>query len=128
MSALNLEPQPLCASADVQAGGDAHLFDVRDLADAGRTAPAFVVRHGEQVVAFLNRCAHIPTEMDWQPGKFWDIDGRYLICAVHGALYEPDTGRCVSGPCPGAKLQPLRVAEVNGQVHWYPDVRFQPVF
>lgn len=128
MPTLQLDPQPLCAASALAETGDAHLFEVLDLTDAGRSAPAFVVRHEGQVRAFLNRCAHIPTEMDWQPGKFWDLDRRFLICAVHGALYDPPTGLCVSGPCPGARLQALRVAEVDGQVCWYPDERFQPVF
>ncbi|MEY4765605.1 MAG: hypothetical protein RI907_2278 [Pseudomonadota bacterium] len=128
MSELQLAPQTLCASSALAEAGDAHLFEVLDLRDAGRTAPAFVVRIDQQVRGYLNRCAHIPTEMDWQPGKFWDIEGRHLICAVHGALYEPHEGRCVSGPCPGAKLQAIRVSEADGQVCWYPDERFQPVF
>ena len=34
-----------------------------------------------------------------------------LVCAAHGALYEPDTGRCVAGPCLGARLVGLRVRE-----------------
>jgi nitrite reductase/ring-hydroxylating ferredoxin subunit len=128
MPALNLEPQALCASGDLEETGDAFSFEVIDLADGGEPAPAFAVRYDDEVVAYLNRCAHIPAEMDWLPGKFWDMDRRYIICAVHGALYDPPQGECVSGPCTGARLQPIRVKEADGQVCWYPDERFQPVF
>ncbi len=128
MPALNLEPQALCASSDLAETGDAACFEVLDLDDGGMPAPAFAVRYDGQVVAYLNRCAHIPAEMDWLPGKFWDMDRRYLICAVHGALYDPPQGQCVSGPCTGARLQAIRVKEAGGQVCWYPDNRFQPVF
>jgi nitrite reductase/ring-hydroxylating ferredoxin subunit len=128
MPELNLAPQPLCASSALLETGDAALFEVLDMADGGRPAPAFAVRHDNTVVAYLNRCAHVPSEMDWQPGKFWDLDRRYIICAVHGALYEPPNGECVSGPCTGARLQAIRVSESGEQVCWYPDARFQPVF
>jgi nitrite reductase/ring-hydroxylating ferredoxin subunit len=128
MPDLNLAPQALCDASQLAETGDAFLFEVIDLAHGGQPSPAFAVRHDNQVLAYLNRCAHIPTEMDWLPGKFWDMDRRYLICAVHGALYNPPDGLCVSGPCTGARLQAIRVSEADGQVCWYPDERFQPVF
>jgi nitrite reductase/ring-hydroxylating ferredoxin subunit len=128
MPELNLAPQSLCASSELAETGDAFTFEVIDLADGGHAAPAFAVRYDHTVVAYLNRCAHIPSEMDWQPGKFWDMDRRFIICAVHGALYDPPQGECVSGPCTGARLQAIRVSEAGGQVCWYPDARFQPVF
>ena len=117
--------QHLCASSELTDGGDAVLFEVIAF---GRTVPAFAVRHEGQAVAYLNRCAHVPAEMDWQPGRFWDQERRYLICAVHGALYDPPTGQCVSGPCRGAYLQSIPLTEADGQVYWYPSDRFQPVF
>lgn len=116
--------QLLCRSDDLRDGGDAVLFEVHEF---GRTVSAFAVRHEGVPVAYLNRCAHVPVEMDWQPGRFWDADGRHLICAVHGALYEPADGRCVGGPCRGARLQVIRLAERDGQVYWYPSDRLQPV-
>lgn len=117
-------PVPLCASEDLAELGQAVCFDVEEF---GRKAPAFAVRHEGQVRAFLNRCAHVPAEMDWQPGQFWDADRRYIVCSIHGALYEPTTGRCVSGPCRGARLLPIRTAEQGGQVCWYPDELIQPL-
>jgi len=118
------EPQWLCAADALRDGGDAVLFDVVEF---GRTVQAFAVRHQGRAVAYLNRCAHVPAEMDWQPGQFWDADRRYIVCSIHGALYEPTTGRCVSGPCRGARLLPIRTAEQGGQVCWYPDERIQPL-
>lgn len=103
----------ICNSADLAEGGDGHRFEV---AEAGKIAAAFVVRHGGAVHGYLNRCAHVPVELDWQPGKFFDAERRYLICATHGAIYEPDTGRCVGGPCTGQRLTALDVFEQDGQV------------
>ncbi|MBH1987413.1 MAG: Rieske 2Fe-2S domain-containing protein [Burkholderiales bacterium] len=124
MPERHLEPQALCASSELQEGGDAVTFEVMEF---GRPAPAFAVRFDNVAVAYLNRCAHVPAEMDWQPGKFWDQDRRFIICSVHGALYDPGSGRCVSGPCPGARLHAIRLKEEGGQVHWYPSDRLQPL-
>jgi len=78
-------------------------------------------------VAYLNRCVHVPTELDWQPGEFLDGDKRWIICSIHGATYEPSDGRCVGGPCGRGRLTALRVEERDGQVYWYPSRDIQPV-
>ena len=124
MPELTLAPQRLCASADLQEGGQAVLFN---LLEAGRVAPAFAVRFDAVAVAYLNRCAHVPVEMDWQPGQFWNMDKRFIICSIHGALYDPSRGGCVQGPCRGARLIGIPLTEEDGQVYWYPSERFQPV-
>jgi nitrite reductase/ring-hydroxylating ferredoxin subunit len=36
-------------------------------------------------------------------------DGLFLVCRAHGALFAPDDGRCVAGPCEGESLVPLRI-------------------
>ena len=108
---------PLCRSEDLVECGQAWMFEVQ----RGReTLSAFALRFDGQVVAYLNRCAHVPAEMDWQVGQFLDAEQRYIICAIHGATYEPLTGECVAGPCVRGRLQALRVSEEGGQVTWYP--------
>ena len=74
----------ICTSAELQDGGDGVRFTVTR--PAGERA-AFVVRFEGKVYAYLNRCAHVPIELDWLPGRFFDDSRRYLICATHGALY-----------------------------------------
>jgi nitrite reductase/ring-hydroxylating ferredoxin subunit len=106
--------RPICASADLADGGDGMRFEVED---DGETLPAFVIRHGGLVYAYVNRCAHIPMELDWQPGKFFDSEGEYLICSTHGALYAPESGACRGGPCKGAGLRRLKVFEADGKVY-----------
>lgn len=118
-------PQRLCAADELAERGDAHVFDVRHF---GETATAFALRFEGRVVAYLNRCAHVPTEMDWQFGKFLDADREYIICSIHGATYEPTNGRCVGGPCAGGRLTVLEVRESAGAVYWYPSRDTQPVF
>ncbi|MDO6388278.1 MULTISPECIES: Rieske 2Fe-2S domain-containing protein [unclassified Uliginosibacterium] len=106
-------PRLICAAADLPDGGDALRFE---LELEGVRLPAFVQRWRGQTFAYVNSCAHIPVELDWNPGRMLDDSGEYLICATHGALYAPDSGLCVAGPCVGRSLQALRVREENGQV------------
>lgn len=98
----------ICASSDLAEGGAGIRFQVEEW---GRPAPAFVVRYRGKPRAYVNRCGHVPVELDWQPGEFFDSSGLYLICAVHGALFAPETGHCLSGRCAGRGLVPLVVEE-----------------
>lgn len=115
--------QRLCESGDLQERGKGLLFEVLEY---GRKAPAFALRYDGKVVAYLNRCAHVPTTLDWQPGEFLDADNRWLLCSVHGASYDPHSGRCVGGPCGRGKLMAIEVEEVDGWVWWYPSRDIQP--
>ncbi|MFO1326866.1 MAG: Rieske (2Fe-2S) protein [Rubrivivax sp.] len=114
----------VCASGDLAERGSAFLWDV---VQWGQVVRAFALRYDGAVVAYLNRCAHVPTEMDWKPGEFLDIDRRRILCSIHGATYEPTTGRCFSGPCGRGGLTVLRVTEEDGQVYWYPSRDIRPV-
>ena len=115
---------PLCASAELEDGGTACVFDVMLWR---RPARAFALRFEGRVVAYMNRCAHVPTEMDWTPGEFLDADRRFILCSTHGAVYEPTTGHCIAGPCAGARLMRIDVVESAGQVYWYPSADIGPV-
>ena len=113
----------LCASDALVERGDAFVFDVLQWR---QKATAFVMRFDGRVVAYLNRCVHVPTEMDWQAGKFLDGDREFIICSIHGATYDPKNGRCVDGPCARGQLTVLRVKEHDAQVYWYPSTDTQP--
>lgn len=103
----------ICDSASLVDGGKGVRFTVQR---HGMAEPAFVVRFDGKVYGFLNRCAHVPVELDWQEGEFFDHSRLYLICAVHGALYDPQSGRCLGGRCNGRGLVPVPVMERDGQV------------
>ncbi len=92
-----------------------------------RGVEGFVVNHEGRFFAYVNRCAHAGTTLDCWPNEFFTEDGRHLICATHGAVYLPDTGLCVAGPCPGASLTPLPVAQRGDSlVIACPDDRREP--
>lgn len=102
----------ICASGDLVDSGDGVRFEVRV---DGRPEPAFAVRYDGKVRAYRNRCAHLPMELDWKPGKFFDAEGLVLICSTHGAIYSPETGACLGGPCEG-RLLAIPVEEREGKI------------
>ena len=118
-------PQALCASEALVERGDAVVFDVLQFRQPAR---AFALRFDGKVVAYLNRCAHVPAEMDWQPGQFLDSGKEFILCSIHGAAYEPRSGRCAGGPCGRTGLTVIEVEERDGQVYWYPSRDTQPPF
>jgi nitrite reductase/ring-hydroxylating ferredoxin subunit len=117
-------PQALCAAAALEEKGRAIVFDVLLY---NQPARAFALRYGGRVVAYLNRCVHVPTEMDWQPGDFLDSEREFIICSMHGAVYEPLTGRCAGGPCGRGRLTMIGVEERGGEVYWQPSRDIRPV-
>jgi nitrite reductase/ring-hydroxylating ferredoxin subunit len=96
--------QRLCALSEIPDGGS-RSFTLRG-AD-GRRLRVFAVRRGEAVHAYVNRCPHRGTPLDWRPDDFLDPEGRHIVCATHGAVFQIDDGVCIAGPCPGEQLTPV---------------------
>lgn len=103
----------LCPGDGLAERGDGVRFEI---AAPGGSVPAFVLRIEGAPKAWLNRCAHVPVEMDWNPGRFLDDTGTVIVCATHGAVYDADDGRCVGGPCRDRGLQPVPCREVDGWI------------
>jgi nitrite reductase/ring-hydroxylating ferredoxin subunit len=111
---------PSQALADGGAGVRFELASPQGMPAAQRVvfqSTGFVIRFSGLVHGYVNRCPHAGTELDWQPGEFFEEAQLYLVCSTHGALFEPSTGFCVAGPCRGASLSRLPVREENGQVY-----------
>ncbi|MES3025469.1 MAG: Rieske 2Fe-2S domain-containing protein [Pseudomonadota bacterium] len=109
---------PVCAAEAVLEGGRGVRFPVSAF---GSAATGFVVRYQGRAYAYLNRCAHVPIELDWAEGEFFESSGLYLMCATHGAVYLPDSGYCAGGPCKGGRLRPIALREEGGMIYWLPD-------
>jgi nitrite reductase/ring-hydroxylating ferredoxin subunit len=105
----------ICEGGALKDSGLAVRFQVEYF---GEPAPAFVVRYRGRVYGYLNRCAHLPMELDWREGEVFDLTGRELICSTHGATYAPESGKCLGGPCGGGSLVSLRVEERDGKVYF----------
>ena len=113
----------LCNSTDLVNSSAAVPFDV---VYCGQTCRAFAIRYQDQVHAYLNRCAHVPMEMDYHSNQFFDSTGHWLICATHGATYQPQTGRCRRGPCRAGLIR-IKLSEINGFVHWHTERNLKPL-
>lgn len=87
---------------------------------AGRELCGFLVCQAGEVHAFRNRCPHTGVELNWGGDRFLDLDDAYIQCSMHGALFRPEDGRCIHGPCVGRALQALPVRIRNGgiEVAW----------
>jgi len=93
----------LCASSELAEGCS------RGFTHAGRSLLA--VRRQGRVYVYLNRCPHRGIPLEWQPDRFLDDSHSLIQCATHGALFLIESGECVSGPCPGARLQAIDCVE-----------------
>jgi naringenin degradation protein FdeD len=77
---------------------------------------AFLVNDDGMFHAYVNRCRHMATPLDFIRDQFLSEDRRHLMCYTHGALYEFATGLCVEGPCKGESLYRLPVRLDQGEV------------
>jgi nitrite reductase/ring-hydroxylating ferredoxin subunit len=82
----------------------------------------FVVRRGGSVHAYVNHCPHAGFPLNWNPDAFLAPDAPLILCAMHGALFEIETGLCLSGPCDGLRLRALSVRVARGYVMLDDDV------
>jgi nitrite reductase/ring-hydroxylating ferredoxin subunit len=46
--------------------------------------------------------------------------GKVLMCHSHGALFRPDDGLCILGPCYGQSLQAIEAVEEDGAISLLP--------
>ncbi len=105
----------VCGSDELLDGEQGVRFEwTRD--DGLPPEPAFVIRYAGTAHAYLNRCGHVPIELDWLEGSFFDTQATYLVCATHGALYAPESGHCMAGPCAGRGLVRLPCREAEGRI------------
>jgi nitrite reductase/ring-hydroxylating ferredoxin subunit len=66
--------------------------------------------------AWFNLCPHQGRPLNFAPDRFLTDDDNRLVCAHHGAVFEPDGGVCVAGPCQNAALREIALEESDGRV------------
>ncbi len=102
----------LCALDDVPNPG-ARGFQLNL---AGEEVELFIVRKGDKIFGYFNRCPHTGVNLDWLPDKFLDAAAKVIVCATHGALFDIETGRCLEGPCAGDRLTPVSLEIRRGRI------------
>jgi nitrite reductase/ring-hydroxylating ferredoxin subunit len=78
--------------------------------------PAFVLRLGEEVVAYRNHCPHTGAPLNWNPDEFLSYDRAHIQCAIHGALFRLEDGYCLHGPCNGKSLHAVALRVEAGVI------------
>ena len=86
----------------------------------GLETECFLVNYEGEYFAYINRCSHVPMTMDWIENQFMTEDGRYILCATHGAAFEPATGECIFGPPCGKFLVPITLNVLGGKIYASP--------
>ncbi len=63
--------------------------------------------------AYWNVCRHLPVPLD---GGLMRLE-EGLVCLTHGAKYQPNSGRCLEGPCVGEYLEAIPIEIEGDQVY-----------
>ena len=102
----------LCRLADLPDPGARNFV----LQIGERRFHGFVVRRGQDVRGFVDRCPHMGLPLAQQLDRYLTPDGSLIACSWHGALFRVEDGACLGGPCVGAALTPWRVRLQAGEV------------
>ena len=76
----------------------------------------FVVRRGDAVYGYVDRCPHAGLPLAQELDTYLTPDGSLIACSWHGALFAPEDGRCVGGPCGGSSLSPWPTSLRDGWI------------
>lgn len=110
---MNLQKKQLLSRVEELPEGSTLKFQFEQ---EGIQREGFVAHVQGRFVAYENVCRHLPLSLDYADNRFFTPDGRNFICQTHGAVYDPLTGVCLEGPCPGTKLKRLELEIENGQI------------
>jgi len=69
----------------------------------------FVVRLGDRALGYVDSCPHAGWPLSAGEDRYLTRDGSFILCSGHAALFQPDTGYCIGGPCAGRHLTPWLV-------------------
>jgi nitrite reductase/ring-hydroxylating ferredoxin subunit len=102
----------LCALEEIPDGGGREVVIGSD----SESFPVLLLRRGDDVFAYHNRCPHFSLPLNYEPQVFHVYDREYLMCAHHTALFRIEDGYCFDGPCTGARLTAITVRNVGGSI------------
>ena len=96
---------PVCHKKDIPENGSKGF----SLEACSGEIEFFVVHKNNHYFAYVNSCPHTNINLEWLPDQFLDMNNELIQCSLHGAKFTIEDGYCISGPCTGQKLLPLKV-------------------
>lgn len=100
-----------------QPDGQATLWEMTTGEASGEGFKLLLLRSGDQVTAFANRCAHFGVPLAARQDLLIYQPHTRITCNVHYAHYRWHDGSCISGECDGAGLLPIPVVvDAQGQI------------
>ncbi|MBL8509784.1 Rieske (2Fe-2S) protein [Chitinimonas sp. JJ19] len=103
---------PVCALADLVDG----VATMRTLGVAAMPFHLLLLRSGEVVYGYVNRCAHFGVPLAKQQEQLIFKPHESVSCNVHYARYRWQDGVCVAGECTGAALLAVPLCVQDGVV------------
>ena len=79
--------------------GDARCFPFLD--DLGLKDEAFVLRLGDDLFVYVNRCPHWRGQLDNGDKNLFDRSTSSILCQRHRSRFDPRTGEAISGVAEG---------------------------
>lgn len=84
----------------------------------GRPASAIVFMFAGDAYSYVNLCMHMQRPLNCERDTIFDETGRFLRCSMHGFIFDPETGACLSPVCAGQRLQSLRLEAIDGVLYF----------
>ena len=81
--------------------------------DVGKPFKIILLRSGDAVLAYVNRCAHFGVPLADKVAHLYAVPHASLRCSVHAARYPWSDGMCIQGDCEGESLMKIPL-EVSG--------------
>lgn len=107
----------LCALEELaDPGARGFVFEPVEGSGAWNPFRGIVLRREGEVRGFVDSCPHTGAPLSDDPERYLTKRGDFLVCWNHGALFRPDDGVCVAGPCVKRALRPWTVVVRAGEV------------
>lgn len=97
---------PLC-QRDALPDGQATLWELDTGGGPGQAFKLLLLRGGNEVTAFVNRCAHFGVPLAQQQSQLIFTPLVSITCNVHYTRYRWADGICDAGECVGEALVPV---------------------
>lgn len=89
--------------------------------DDGEEVEIFVVRQDDTAYAYVNTCPHQLLPLNWKKDTFLTLDKSRILCVMHAATFDIETGEVMSGPMPETcRLARVPIIVENGEIRLKP--------